>query len=115
MKRSPVLTAVPAGVFSVILPEPAAGTIRSMSVVVAAVTDPVVVLTTTRLLLIKGAKFVPSTAIVAPVTATIGVKLVIVGASEATTVNAALLVAEPEGVVTDTSPVVAPTGTVTAS
>src|SRR5258705_1729308 len=40
----------------------------------------------------------------------VGAKLVIVGGG--TTVNAALLVAEPPGVVTLSGPVVAPTGTV---
>jgi len=86
-----------------------------MSVVVAAVTNPTVVLTTTRLLVGEEAKFVPSTPTVAPVTAIAGVKPVIVGASEGTTVNAVVLVAEPDGAVTATRPVAAPTGTVTVS
>ncbi len=42
----------------------------------------------------------------------VGVKLVIVGAVEALTVNGVLLVAEPMGVVIAIGPVVAPAGTV---
>ena len=55
-------------------------------------------------------KFVPLIVTLVPTGPLVGVKLVIVGAL--TTVNAALLVAVPPGVVTLNGPVVAPAGTV---
>jgi hypothetical protein len=48
-----------------------------------------------------------------PATAEVGVKLVIVGALLAVTVNAVALVSDPLGLVTAIVPVVAPDGTVT--
>ncbi len=54
---------------------------------------------------------VPLTVTLVPTTAVVGVKLVIVGADEATTVNEVALVALPDGVVTAIVPVVAVAGT----
>src|SRR5687768_2829882 len=59
-----------------------------------------------------GSKFVPLMFTVLPGIPIVGLKLVIVGASDAATVKADPLVAEPAGDTTAIGPVVAPGGTV---
>jgi hypothetical protein len=56
-------------------------------------------------------KLVPVMVTAVPAAPIVGVKLVMVGAADATTVNEALLVAKPVGVLTVIGPVVAPAGT----
>src|SRR2546427_7040681 len=67
-------------------------------------------------LLVTVSKFVPFTVTAVPVTAVVGVKLVIVGTPLlARTLNDVLLVADPVGVVTPIAPVVALVGTLATS
>jgi hypothetical protein len=69
-------------------------------------------LTFTLLLAAVGSKLVPVMVTAVPTVPTVGVKLVIVGASvEPITIKAAALVAEPAGVVTPIGPVLAADGT----
>ena len=60
-------------------------------------------------------KFVPVMVTAVPTVPTVGLKLVIVGATDDPTVNGEALVAVPLGAVTAIDPVVAPAGTVTVS
>src|SRR5437667_1006800 len=112
--KSAALVAVPDGVAIVRRPDPVvAGTVAVRDVVVAADT-----LVTPRLIfkrLFAGvvSKFVPLTVTGVPATPMAGVKLVIVGAVAAVTVNTVGLVADPAGAVTVMAPIVAPEGTVT--
>ena len=114
MKKSCVVTALPNGVLTEILPLPVpVGTVVAMLVAAEELTVARLILNRTSLLTGLVSKFVPVTVTEAPGTPTLGVKLVMVGAPlELVTVKAALLVAEPLGVVIAINPVVAPAGTV---
>src|SRR5580765_5756867 len=116
MKRSVVLTAVPAGVAIVMGPDPVtAGIVVPRDVVVTDETAASVALIFTRSCAAVVSKFVPVTVTAVPATPIDGVKLVIVGAPTVATTKVAALVAEPPGAVTPIVPVVAPLGTVTTS
>ena len=111
--KSPELTAVPRGVLTVLLPEPASdGTDVVREVEVAAVIVVAVILKLVRSFGGRGSKFVPLIVTDVPARPIAGVNPVIVGVRLAT-VNAVALVAEPPGAVTPMVPVVAPAGTVT--
>jgi len=114
--RSSIDTADPFGVLIVIRPEPALEGTGAVTVVVVAAVGPVNV-ALTRAWLFAGtvSKFVPVMVSDVPATADVGEKLVIVGALEIVTVKGPSLVSEPFWLVTETVPVVAPDGTVTAS
>jgi hypothetical protein len=95
-------------------PDPVSnGTLVLIVVDVEDVTLVIVPLKRTTLLLALVSKFVPVIAMAVPATPTVGLKLVMVGAPiEPVTVNGAELEAEPAGVVTSITPLVAPAGTV---
>jgi hypothetical protein len=92
------------------------GTVVLRFVVVADPTGAYVELNLRMLLAGTVSKLVPVTVTGVPALPIVGVNPVIVGAPvEEATVNAALLVAEPFGVVTPMGPVVAPEGTAVTS
>src|SRR5215510_13128215 len=112
MKKSALLVALPAGVVTEIWPDvPPVGTVAPMLVAVAVFTCAKVLLKATRLFAAVVSKLVPLIVTAVPATPMFGVKLVIAGVAEAVTVNGALLVASPVGVLTVIEPVVAPDGT----
>src|SRR5215217_2447120 len=112
MKKSALLTALPAGVVTEIRPDvPPVGTLAPMLMAVAVLTCAKVLLKTTRLFAAVASKLVPLMVTAVPAVPMFGVKLVIVGVAEAVTVNGVLLVARPIGVLTVIEPVVAPAGT----
>ena len=116
--RSPVLVAVPVGVFKEMCPEPAAaGTVIVMLVDVTDVGKAAGVMLRTSLSFCGApSKFAPLIVTAPPGAAMTGAKLVIVGAADAAvTVKFEALVAEPAGEVTAMGPVVAPLGTVATS
>ncbi len=115
MKKSWLLTAVPALVNTAIGPECAPkGAVVPRVVEVAVVTVASVGLNRTALLAGVVSKLVPVIVTAVPTLPMVGVKLLIVGAPRGAlvTVKFVLLVAEPEGLVTPIGPVVAPDGTV---
>jgi len=113
MKSAP-LAPVPIEVVAVMRPEAVApGTVKERPV-----TEPIVAEAVTPFSLTvvaAGLKLVPVTETDVPLTPLVGVKDVIVGVSAGMTVKTALLVAVLPPTVTDTAPVVAPTGTTTFS
>src|SRR5262245_14870173 len=115
MKKSAVLTAVPAGVATVMRPDvPPAGAVALSAVGDAPWTGASDVLKNTLFVALSGAKSAPAIAVsVAPAVPTVGVNPVMRGATSDVTTNAVLLDADPPGLVTRMDPVVAPTGTVT--
>src|SRR5947199_8417768 len=118
MKKSPLLTAVPATVATVTWPEVAAagtGTVRLVEPALVGVAN--ARLRLTRSLAGATSKFVPVTVNGLVPSQICGEKLVMVGgpADAAVTENDALLVADPFGVVTAIGPLVAPDGTAAAS
>jgi hypothetical protein len=114
IKKSALLTALPRTVATLIGPELVnPGTAVFRVVTLADATGAYVELNLRMLLAGTVSKLVPVTVTGVPALPMFGVKPVIVGAPvEELTVNAALLVAEPFGVVTPIGPVVAPAGTV---
>jgi hypothetical protein len=118
MKRSPVLDAVPAGVFKEICPEPALfGTVMARLAACAELgTAAGVTFIISRSLDGAGSKFAPAIVIAVPGAAICGVNESMRGLpEELVTVNGLALVMDAEGVVTVIAPVVAPVGTVTTS
>jgi hypothetical protein len=116
MKKSEELVAVPAGVATVMRPDPVSkGTLVAMLVAVAEVVSGVPRLNLTRLLAAVVSKFVPVTVTAVPAVPLVGVKEVMLGAPVPLTVKDALLAAVPADVVTEIAPVVAPVGTVVTS
>src|SRR5690349_4259329 len=115
MKKSCVLIACPVGVHTPILPELVLpGTTVVKFVVLAPVADTAVfVFNLSRSFAGTGSKFSPVISIGVPAVPTAGVKLVILGSPPLlVTVNGALEVAVPNGLVTAMGPVVALSGTV---
>jgi hypothetical protein len=112
-KKSGPLIAVPVGVVTERRPDPVPpGTVVPTLVVVASVAhDRARPLKMTLSFAGLGSKLVPAIVTAVPGVPIVGVKLVIVGASDAT-VNTATLVADPVGEVTPIGPVVACAGTV---
>lgn len=118
MKRSPVLDAVPAGVFKEICPEPALfGTVIVRLADDAELgTDAGVTFIISLLLGGTGSKFAPAIVIAVPGAAICGVNESMRGLpEELVTVNGLALVTDAKGEVTVMAPVVAPAGTVTTS
>jgi hypothetical protein len=114
--RSLALVAEPAGVVTTIFPDDAMGTVAVNDVALALVICANCPLTKTLLLAVS--KFVPVIVTAVPGVAVVGVevpvvKLVTVGGAAVMTVKLAIDVAVPDGLVTDTGPVVAPVGTET--
>jgi hypothetical protein len=110
--KSVVLVAVPFTVPTLTFPDVAeAGTLVVSDVVVGEVIAAGVALNSSRFRGPTGSKLVPVTVTAVAVTPLGGERLEMVGALEATTVNALPLVALPVGVVTPMEPVVAVAGT----
>jgi hypothetical protein len=113
MKKSWELVALPYGVTTEILPEPVLyGTAVVIVVVEEELTDAVEMLNLRMLFAGLVSKLVPEIVTAVPGVPMAGVNPLMVGAPVVeVTVNTALLVAEPVGVVTPIAPVVAPAGT----
>lgn len=116
MKRSPLLTAVPACVVKEMCPDPVNGGMIALMVVAVTAGEGKggtgVTFMNNLSFCGSRSKLVPVMAMVAPVLARVGENPVMVGGfGLGRTVKLALLVAVPAGVVTATSPVVAPVGT----
>src|SRR5712692_1136027 len=113
MKKSPLLTAVPAGVTTEMRPEvPPVGTLVEILVDVAELTGVRVILKEVLSLADTVSKLAPLTVTAVPEVPIVGVNPLIVGAVEVVTVKEVLLVTDPAGVPTLIGPVVAPEGTV---
>jgi hypothetical protein len=112
IKKSALLTPLPAGVRTYTCPDEAvAGTLLTRVVLVAEETPAKVRLNSARLLKRLDSKFVPVIVTLVPDVPIVGVNPVTVGAPEAPTTNEVLVVAAPAGEVTLIGPVVAPAGT----
>ena len=114
MKKSPALTATPAGVATVIRPDvPPDGAVALSAVDVAAVTGARKALNSTLLFRAVGAKSEPLIPVsVTPAVPTDGVNPAMVGALSDVTTKGLPLEADPAGLATRMGPVVAPAGTV---
>jgi hypothetical protein len=114
MKKSSALRTDPFGVLTENRPDAAfAGTVVASEVALADVTCARARFTASRFCASTVSKFVPLTVTAVPGVPIVGENSLMVGASDVPTTKGAPLFAEPLGVVTEITPVVAPVGTVT--